>query len=105
MTKTKKPEIGVEAEKLILDLAKQGLTSDKIGLALKEKGIGEHEKISEILRKNNIFEDADIKNLTIKVERLKKHIAKNIHDYNTHRALFILEAKLNKLKKYRSKKG
>jgi len=91
-----------EIESLVIDLAKQGLTSEKIGLKLKK----EHNinaklsglKISKILRKHNLYQDADIKNLTEGVDKLKKHIAKNRQDHNTKRALFIKEAKLKKLR-------
>ena len=47
----------------------------------------------------------DIASLTEKVEKLKKHLEKNKHDYRTKRILMIKEAKLNKLRKYRKRKG
>jgi len=95
-----------EIESLILDLAKQGMTSEKIGLKLKEKGINAKShslKINKVLKKNNLFEDADIKNLALRVEKMKKHSARNRQDHNVKRALSIKEAKLKKLREYRKK--
>ena len=44
----------------------------------------------------------DIEALKKSVEKIKKHLARNIHDFSTLRALSIKQAKLNKLIKYRS---
>jgi ribosomal protein S15P/S13E len=49
-------------------------------------------------------EERDIKNLEKRIEKLKKHLSKNKHDYTTRRILMIKEAKLRKLKNYRKKK-
>lgn len=49
-------------------------------------------------------EKDDIKNLTAKIEKLRKHLEKNKKDYKTKRALTIKEAKLRKLKKYINRK-
>ena len=93
-----------EIENLIIELAKQGFTTEKIGLKLKEKNIPKEalgQRIGKVLRKYNLFEDADIKNLSAEVEKLKRHLAKNPHDFRTKRTLFIKEAKLHKLERYR----
>jgi len=92
-----------EAEKLIVELAKQGKTSEKIGLILaKEHKIlakkNLNKKMSKILKENKAYVDADIKNLTESLEKLKKHISKNREDKICRRALMIKEAKLRKLK-------
>lgn len=46
----------------------------------------------------------DIKDLDSKVEKLKKHLEKNKHDYKTKRTLLIKSAKLRKLQQYRKRK-
>ncbi|MBU1136460.1 MAG: hypothetical protein ABIG37_03855 [Nanoarchaeota archaeon] len=86
-----------EIEKIVLDMAKKGMTSEKIGLELKSKH-NTNTKIGKILKKNKVFLDPDINNLEKKVEKLKKHIEKNKHDYRTKRAFSIKNAKLKKLK-------
>lgn len=48
-------------------------------------------------------EDKEIKNLEARIEKLKKHIEKNKHDYKTKRTLLTIEARLKNLKSY--KKG
>jgi len=93
-----------EIEKLIVDLAKKGMTSEKIGLKLKEKGIYVKNyglKIGKILEKYNFPNDADIRNLEKKIERMKKHFQRHPHDYSVTRPLSIRIGKLNKLKKLR----
>jgi small subunit ribosomal protein S15 len=97
---------GKDIEKLVVDLAKQGVTSEKIGLILRDKhGVKKAKfhgkKISQILKENDLKTDADLINLQKKVETLKKHIIKNKHDYRTKRILIINEARLTKFKKYR----
>lgn len=109
MTK-KKPEEDAEkqtetkeSEKIILDLRKEGLSSEEIGLILKNKHKisirKEGTKIGKILKKHNLFEDPDIKNIMLKIEKIKKHLGKNRQDHHTKRALSINEARLKKLKK------
>jgi len=48
--------------------------------------------------------ERDIKNLMIRIERLKKHLEKNKHDYKSKRALQIKISRLNKLKKYQKRR-
>lgn len=94
-----------EAEKIIIELAKHGTTSEKIGLVLKkEHGIKNFKKeygkrISKILKENNLYISPDKKNLFDQTEKLKKHLSKNKLDHPTRRILLIQEAKLRKLNK------
>ncbi len=106
--KTKKNDI----EEIVVKLAKQGMTSEKIGLVLRDTyGISKtklklsEKKISQILKENNLYEDADLKNLDKKIESIKKHLTKNKQDKRTRRALTILNARLKKLKKYKKRKN
>jgi small subunit ribosomal protein S15 len=94
-----------EIEKKVIELAKQGNTSEKIGLILKKENDVKRakttlgKKISKILRDNNLYVSPDKKNLTDQVEILKKHLGKNKLDHSTRRILLIQEAKLRKLVK------
>jgi len=91
-----------EVEKLVIDLAKQGKTAEKIGLILKKEhkivhGKNYEKKISKILKENNLYINPDIKNIAENLEKLKKHISKNKGDKICRRALMIKDAKLRKL--------
>jgi ribosomal protein S15P/S13E len=102
-------ETPVDIEKTIVDLANQGLTSEKIGLVLKEKysikpkmqGI----VIGKILKKHNLYQMPDIKNLASSIEQIRKHLDRNKHDHKTKRTVLIKEAKLKKLRQYVSKRA
>lgn len=93
-----------EIEKLVLALSKKGLTSEKIGLVLRDtygipttKIIGK--KVSQILKENEIEQNADIINMQKITEKLKKHMEKHKHDFTAKRSSVKKEAKLKKLKK------
>ncbi len=99
---------GKKIEELIIELAKKDLTSEKIGFVLKGQEICAKSagiKISKILKKHNLYQDADFKNLTNNVEKLKKHLERNKHDYKAKRGLLIKAAKLRKIKTYKKKKS
>ena len=95
-----------EAEEIILDLSKKGKSSEKIGIVLKEdyhiknfkKTYGK--KISDITNQR----DADVKNVSKKVETLQLHLDKNKKDQPARRRLIQLAAKLKKLKKIQEDK-
>jgi len=97
-----------DVEAITLKLAKQGLTSEKIGLVLRDsygipttKVFGK--KISQILKENKLYEDATLKNLEKKQETIRKHLEKNKQDKKTRRALTIISARIAKLKKYKKR--
>lgn len=72
-----------EYEKKVLELAKDSLTSEKIGEALRKEGIHPSEyniKISKILRKHGLYSSPDLKNIKAKLESLDKHFQKNKQD-------------------------
>ena len=61
-------------EKKVLDLAKTGLTSEKIGEQLRQQGIHSKEyskKISKILKEKDAYTDPDLKNVEKKLERIE----------------------------------
>jgi small subunit ribosomal protein S13e len=97
-------------EAIVLKLAKKGLTSEKIGLTLRDSyGIPTSKlfdkKINTILKENNLYKDATLENLEKKREALKKHLEKNKQDKRTKRALTIIIARISKLKKYKKRKN
>lgn len=91
-----------EYEEKILELAKKGLTSEKIGEALRREGIHpkDHSKISAILKKNKVYEDPDLKNLGEKLEKIQAHLQKNKQDKKAVREKDRIYAKTRKLKNY-----
>ena len=90
-----------EYEKMVLDLAKQGLTSEKIGQKLKDEGIHPKEyegKISKILGENYV--NTDLKNVGEKLDRIKSHSEKNPQDKRAKREKDRVFSQLRQLKKY-----
>ncbi len=93
-----------EFEKKVLELVKKGLTSEKIGEALRKEKIHPKEfskKISVILKENNAFVDPDLKNAEEKLEKIKKHFESNKQDKGAMRDKDRIFAKIRKLKIYR----
>ena len=85
---------------LVLELAKKGMSSEKIGLLIKK----EHkivprsfEKIGKILKKHNITNQPDKENLRKKVKILEKHSSSHKQDQTFRRSLYVKTAKLKKL--------
>ena len=92
-----------EYEKMILDFAEKGLTSEKIGEQLRKKGIHTKEydkKISKILKEKGKYINPDLKNVEEKLEKIKNHYEKNKQDKRSMRDRDRTAAKLRKLKKY-----
>jgi len=90
-------------EEKIIEMAKKGLTSEKIGEALRQEGIHpmEHKKkISEILRKNDLYIDPELKNIGEKLERLTIHHQKFKQDKKAMRERERVFSQLRKVKKY-----
>jgi len=91
----------VEYEKKILDLAKTGITSEKIGEKLRQEGIHPKEyskKISKIL--GDKYVSPDLKNVEVKLERIKKHYEENKQDKRAKREKDRVFSQLRKVKKY-----
>jgi len=102
----KKPEktaklTPAEYEKKILELAKKGLTTEKIGEELRKSKIHpkEHKKkISQILGDKYI--NPDLKNVKEKLEKIKKHLETNKQDKRAKREKDRVFSQLRKLKLY-----
>ncbi len=92
-----------EYEKKVVELAKSGLTSEKIGEALRKEGIHPQEyskKISRILKEKNIYENPDLKNVEEKLEKIQKHYEKNRQDKRAMREKDRIFAQVRKIKKH-----
>lgn len=94
-----------DVEAIVLKLAKQGLTSEKIGLELRDsygipkaKLVGK--KINQILKEHNLDKNAALLNLGKKQQVLKKHLEKHKQDKKSKRALSLISARISKVQKY-----
>jgi ribosomal protein S15P/S13E len=102
-SKGKKKLSQLEFEKKVLDLAKQGLTSEKIGEKLRKQGIHPKEykiKISKILKEKEQYINPDLKNVEEKLRKIEKHYAENHQDKKAKREKDRVFAQLRKLKKF-----
>jgi len=104
-----KPE---EVEKLIVELAKKGLTPVKMGLILRDNcGVNSvkvitGKKIKKILEEKGIeVEPHELNALKKRIKALKKHLEKNKKDTRAKRGLQLTEAKFRRLQKYYKKKA
>lgn len=94
-----------DIEAVVLKLAKQGHTSEKIGLILRDSyGIPTTrilgKKMSQILKENKLYKDSNLLNLEKKQQVIKQHLEKNKQDKKAKRAFTIISARIAKLKKY-----
>ena len=92
-----------EYEKKVVELAKEGLTSEKIGEALRKEGIHPSEygiKISKVLRKHGLYSSPDLKNIQIKLDNLDKHFQTNKQDKKAKKDREKIYGNFRKLKGY-----
>lgn len=98
---TAKPE---DIKKQILELAKQGMTAEKIGLVLRDQhGIPKAKvlglKVGRVLKEANMWKDVEAEVREKKMETVSKHAKVHKHDYKAIRTLTritALHASLNK---------
>lgn len=104
--KTEKPEWvkmkPAELEKLVVDLAKKGETSARIGLILRDQhGIPKAKllgkRISQIVKEAKIPVKEEKEAVKAKITNLESHSAKHKHDYSAKRSLSKNLWVLNKL--------
>ncbi|MBS3052150.1 MAG: 30S ribosomal protein S15 [Candidatus Aenigmarchaeota archaeon] len=101
-----------EVEKLVLNTAKEGNQSSKIGLILRDQfGIPSvrsmtGKTISSIMKENNLYSKfpEDLLNLLKRAVVLRYHLEKNKKDYTSKRNLELLESKVRRLGKYYSRR-
>lgn len=86
----------------VKELAERGVTSEKIGETLRQKGIHpkEHGKISRILKEKGLYHPPEIKNIKEKLERITKHKEKHIQDKRAMRERERIFSLLRKQKEY-----
>lgn len=97
-----------EVEMLVVKLAKQGLSSSKIGLILRDSyGIPDVEKITKkkitkIMQEKGITPELpeDLNNLIKRAVQIKKHLEKHRKDKVSKRGLQLIESKIRRLEKY-----
>jgi len=116
MTKTQKLEKPVwlkfsegEVKAIILKLAGEGITTEKIGLILRDQyGIPKTKlyniKISKILKEKDKFQEPTLLNLDAKLQKIIAHYKKNKQDKKAERALIITKAKVKKNQDYQQQK-
>ena len=101
--KEKKKLSELEFEEKVIELADKGLTSEKIGEALRQEGIHpkEHTKrISQILKEKEKYINPDLKNIEKKLEKIDKHLEKHKKDRRAEREKHRIFAQQRKFKKY-----
>jgi len=104
--KGKKTEIEKISEKefeaRVIELAEKGMTSEKIGEALRQQGIHpkEYRKISRILKEKNLYHSPEIKNMQEKLDRVTAHKEKHIQDKRAMRERERIFSLLRKQKEY-----
>lgn len=94
-----------EVKEIILKLAEKGLTSEKIGLVLRDQyGIPKTRiyniKIGRVLKEKNKFKDPSLLNLEKRTDRIREHSNKNKQDKKAGRSLILVNAKLKKARDY-----
>jgi len=98
-----------EVEAIILKLSNKGMTSEKIGLALRDQyGIPKVKiygiKIKKVIESKSKYEEPTVINLKNRVERITSHYQKNKGDKKAERSMIIVKAQLKKREEYHSKK-
>ena|SRR5512137_1712211 len=95
-------------EKVIVDLKKEGYSSSKIGLVLRDQyGVPDvklvmGKRIDQIIKENGLQSEIpeDLRNLMMKALGLRKHIGENRNDLHNKRQLQLTESKVRRLVKY-----
>jgi len=102
-----------EVERLVIKLAKEGNSTSRIGLILRDQfGIPSvklvtGKTISDIMKENETYPKfpEDLFNLLKQAVNLRDHLEKNKRDYTSKRGLELLESKIRRLGKYYVRKG
>src|SRR3989339_780865 len=90
VTKETKKISQKDFEKKVIEYAKTGLTSEKIGQKLRKEDIHPNDfekKISQILKENNLYVNPDLKNVDEKLNKIKTHYEKNKKDKRAMREI------------------
>ncbi|MDO8623238.1 MAG: hypothetical protein Q7R52_03240 [archaeon] len=103
----KKETTKEDYEKLVVEMAKKGITSEKIGIELAKQGIhtkNQGKKISKILKENKLYVNPDLKNVSDKLERVSKHYDKNRQDKRAKREKNRITSQIKNLRNYFKKR-
>ncbi len=97
-----------EIENLIIKLAKEGETSAKIGIILRDQyGIPDVRqfgiRVSKLVPKKEVPED--MYNLLVKAVNLHKHMSSSKKDTKAKHGLELMESKIRRMGKYYSRTG
>lgn len=95
-------------EKIILDLRKEGASSSRIGLVLRDSygvpdvKLATGKRIGDILRENKAESEIpeDLRDLMKKALGLRKHLGENKKDLHNKRQLQLIESKIRRLVRY-----
>jgi len=93
-----------EIEQMIIDLAKQNVPAEKIGLILRDQhGVPKarlitNKKISQILKESGFKTNSEEVNISKKIDNLRKHIENNKQDYTAKQKLTKRLAHLRKVR-------
>lgn len=99
----------VEAiEKVIITLKKEGYSSSRIGLILRDRyGVPDvklvmGKRIDQVLKENGLQSEIpeDLRNLIEKALGLRKHLSENKNDLHNKRQLQLTESKVRRLVRY-----
>ncbi len=94
--------------KVILELRKEGASSARIGLILRDRyGVPDvklalGKRIGDILKENKVASEIpeDLRDLMVKALGLRKHLGENKKDLHNKRQLQLVESKIRRLVKY-----
>ena len=102
-----------EIEELILKLTKEGNSTSKIGIILRDQyGIPDvklitGQKITKILEKHDqgLEYPEDLMNLIRRAVNIREHLEENPKDLHTRRGFRIIESKIRRLVRYYTREG
>jgi small subunit ribosomal protein S15 len=101
-------------EKVIIELRKEGASSSRIGLILRDRyGVPDiklvtgGKRIGDILKVHKMESDIpeDLRDLMKKALGLRKHLVENPNDLHNKRQLHLMESKIRRLVKYYTANG
>ncbi len=95
-------------EKVIVDLSKEGVSSARIGLVLRDRygvpdvKLATGKRIGQIVKEKGLEGQIpeDLKNLIVKALGLRKHLAENKKDLHNKRQMQLAESKIRRLVRY-----
>jgi small subunit ribosomal protein S15 len=96
-------------EKVVIELRKEGVSSSRIGLILRDRyGVPDiklvtgGKRIGDILKAYKMESSIpeDLRDLMIKALGLRKHLSENPNDLHNKRQLHLMESKIRRLVKY-----